>query len=69
MEEMLSRFGYIKNIEYNEWQKENWTVRIMDGEIEGFNDPEEETPAYYAKVKANNVMLEMMLDSIDALLR
>lgn len=65
---MLIKFGYIKDTEYDEWHKDNWTVRILEGEIEGFNEPSNETPGLYAKTIANNVMLEMMLNDIEMLL-
>jgi len=63
MEKMLveNDFKYLKDS--NEWIKDNWTLRILDNEIEIYESDTSKNPKYF-KCSATEKNLEKILNDI-----
>ena len=58
---ILKEYGFVQSSE-NEFQKQNWTVRIENDNFEIFADPEQDTRYYYGS-------LEDLVDILEELFR
>lgn len=56
---ILKEYGFVQSSE-NEFQKQNWTVRIENDNFEIFADPEQDTRYYYGSLDT----LKDVLDDI-----
>lgn len=54
---ILKEYGFIQSSE-NEFQKQNWTIRIENDNFEIFSDPEIDTRYYYGSLDNLDVILE-----------
>lgn len=48
--DILENYGFVQSLE-NEFQKDNWTVRVEENNFEIFSDPEQDTRYYYGSLK------------------
>lgn len=54
---ILKEYGFVQSSE-NEFQKQNWTVRIENDKFEIFTDPEQDTRYYYGSLDNLDIILE-----------
>lgn len=54
---ILKEYGFVQSSE-NEFQKQNWTVRIENDNFEIFSDPEIDTRYYYGSLDNLDIILE-----------
>lgn len=58
---ILKEYGFVQSSE-NEFQKQNWTIRIENDKFEIFTDPEKDIRYYYGS-------LDTLKDVLDDILR
>ena len=54
---ILKEYGFVQSSE-NEFQKQNWTIRIENDKFEIFTDPEQDTRYYYGSLDNLDIILE-----------
>lgn len=66
MYDVLKNNGFVKELPENSWVKKNWTVRILDGEVEAFNNPLYNLLGKYHKCVCTEENLKNIIDDINA---
>ena len=66
MYDVLKNNGFVKELPENNWVKKNWTVRILDGEVEAFNNPLYNLLGKYHKCACTEENLKNIIDDINA---
>jgi hypothetical protein len=64
MEMILRKNGFTKDIDENEWTRNDWTVRIDGNTMEVFNDPDKTVGKYYIG-PISKIDFEELLKDID----
>ena len=65
METVLLKYGWVKSENQNEWSKYDWTTRILDNQVEIYNDIDKNKYPRYFSAKLGEIDFEIILEAIE----